>query len=287
MIEGKENVNSKELIKQGKLQEARAELVAALKHHPGDIAARTLLFQVLLFSGEWDKTRQHLEVLANLASDKGPAMMQYLSLLHCEQERLQVLGFQTPPSYLPGTPDYFQEVYPCFLPGSSSTSAAINRAAAEQIPQVSGTVNGQEFSGLRNGDDLLAHALEVFAHDRYLWVPFESIREILITPPQNLLDLLWISASVTTWSGLSLNGMLPVLYPFSWQHADAQVRMGRMTDWAPQADGLVRGAGQQLFLFGEQDLPLLEVREVRFTMTAGAAPQTTASRQGDTNAKSN
>jgi len=260
------DLHPKELIRQGKLPEARAMLVAALKQRPADTATRTLLFQVLLFSGEWDKARQHLEALAQVASDQGPAVMQYLSLLHCEQERMQVLGQGALPSYLPGTPDYFQAVYPCFRPGRTEGAPLLDQEAAGHIPEVSGTVNDQEFVGLRNADDLLAYALEVYAHDRYLWVPFEAIREILIHPPASLFDLLWVPAAVTTWSGLSLNGHLPVLYPYSWQHADPQVRMGRMTDWSAGPNGLVRGAGQQLFLFGELDLPLLEVREVRFKM---------------------
>lgn len=264
----------KELIRQGNLAEARALLVARLKQQPADTGARTLLFQVLLFLGERDKARQHLEALSRLASEQGPALMLCHSLLHCEAERQRVLAFQALPSYLPGTPEYFTELYPCFRPGGAEDGQLLEAAAAGRIPQVQGTVNGESFSGLRNADDLPAYALEVYAHDRSLWVPFEAIREILVQPPASLLDLYWLPASVTTWSGLSLNGHLPVLYADSWRHPDPLVRLGRMTDWVAGPGGLVRGAGQQLFLFGERDLPLLEIREVRFTMGEGAQQAT-------------
>ena len=245
-------------------------LVADLKQRPNDTAARTLLFQVLLFQGELEKAGKHLEALTQLASDRGPALMQCMSLLHSEMERLAVLSFSLLPSYLPETPGYFNRLYPCFQAGEIREGRAINAEATTQVPRVRGTVNGQDFDGVRNADDLLARALGIFAHDGYVWVPFEAIREILMEPPANLLDLFWIPVSVTTWSGLSINGYLPVLYPFSWQHADPMVQMGRMTDWSSEPGGLVRGRGQQIFLFGERDLPLLEIRQVSFTMCEGS-----------------
>jgi type VI secretion system protein ImpE len=260
-------VNSKDLIKEGKLMEARASLVAAVKNHPGDTASRTLLFQVLLFSGEWDKAERHLEMLADRNVEMASAVALYKNLLKCERERLEVVSFRTMPSFLPSIPTYFESYSKYFQPGFAGNCVDFFGDLELQVPPVAGTVNGMEFSGIHNTDDVLAFALEVFAHDRYIWVPFESIREIIIIPPKTLLDLIWISASITTWSGLSMNGFLPALYPDSWKHADEQVRMGRMTDWSSQAGSLVRGAGQQVFVVGDQDISILELREVHFKMT--------------------
>lgn len=263
-------MNSKDLIKEGKLAEARSQLVAAVKAHPGDTASRTLLFQVLLFSGEWEKAQRHLESLAELDAKLTAATPLYENLLKCERERSKVAALQMMPSFLPATPTYFQDYYQAcqqLQANLDGKGPEIFAAMAAQIPQVSGTVNGVEFSGMRNTDDVLAFALEVFAHDRYVWVPFEAIREIIVTPPQTLLDLMWISASITTWSGLSMNGFLPVLYPDSWKHDNEQVKMGRMTDWVTPVGGCVRGAGQQVFVFGDQDVSLLELRDLQFKMS--------------------
>jgi type VI secretion system protein ImpE len=175
------------------------------------------------------------------------------------------------PSFLPATPAYFEDYYMACQQLQSNLDGKgleIFEAMASQIPQVSGTVNGVEFSGMRNTDDVLAFALEVFAHDRYFWVPFDAIREIIVTPPQTLLDLMWISASITTWSGLSMNGYLPVLYPESWKHDNEQIKMGRMTDWFTPSGTCVRGAGQQVFVFGDQDISILELRDIQFKMIA-------------------
>lgn len=262
-------MNIKDLIKEGKLAQARAELVAAIKTHPGDTASRTLLFQVLLFSGEWDKAQRHLETLAALDVKMMAATPLYENLLKGERERLEVASWQTMPSFLPETPTYFEDYYKAcqqLQANIDGRGPEIFAAMAAQIPQVTGTVNGTPFSGVRNTDDVLAFALEVFAHDRYFWVPFDTIREIIVTPPQTLLDLMWISASITTWSGLSMNGYLPVLYPNTWKHDNEQVRMGRMTDWFSPSGSCVRGAGQQVFVFGDQALSLLELKDVQCSL---------------------
>ncbi len=264
-------MNIKDLIKAGKLAEARSSLVAAVKAHPGDTASRTLLFQVLLFSGEWEKAQRHLESLAELDVKLMAATPLYENLLKCERERSEVVSLKTMPSFLPATPTYFQDYYQACQQLQSNLDGngqEIFEAMASKIPQVTGTVNGVEFSGMRNTDDVLAFALEVFAHDRYVWVPFDAIREIIVTPPQTLLDLMWISASITTWSGLSLNGYLPVLYPDSWKHDNEQAKMGRMTDWFTPSGSCVRGAGQQVFVFGDQDVSILELRDLQFKMIA-------------------
>lgn len=268
-------MNVKELIKEGKLAEARAVLVSTVKNHPGDTASRTMLFQVLLFSGEWDKAGRHLEILADLDSKLMAAVPQYLNLLQCERERAAVASFKSVPSFLPETPAYFEAYYSAcqqLQTASDGKGKELFAAVEAKIPVVAGSVNGIEFSGMRNTDDVLAFALEVFAHDRYFWVPFESIRELVITPPQSLLDLMWVSASVTTWGGLSMNGYLPVLYPNSHAQENEQIRMGRMTDWFSMAGGCVRGVGQQVFVFGDRDMPLLEIREIQCKASASDLP---------------
>lgn len=255
----------KELIKNGQLNEARAALVNEVKNRPADPASRTLFFQVLLFCGEWDKANRHLEILAELDPQLSLAVAQYQNLLTCERQREAVCAGRELPSYLPEPPGYFHQWYSACQALRQGDDDAADRLLemAASLPVVSGTINGQDFTGIRNADDTLAHALEIFAHDRYVWVPFEDIRELTVNAPQSLLDLLWIPASLTTWGGLSMNGFLPVLYPLSAQHPNEQVRLGRMTDWIALGTTGYRGVGQQVLLFGERDIPLLEIRDMR------------------------
>ena len=124
--------------------------------------------------------------------------------------------------------------------------------------------NGSPFTCFCDTDSLLAPFLEVIAHERYLWVPMEALRELIITPPRTLLDLLWASASVTTWEGYAMNCYLPVLYPGSFLEDDDRIRLGRMTDWISLGGSLARGIGQHVFEVGDQELGILELTEVTF-----------------------
>jgi type VI secretion system protein ImpE len=56
-------MNSKDLIKAGRLSDARKQLTEEVKAKPGDSGRRTLLFQVLAFYGEWDKAERHLDAI--------------------------------------------------------------------------------------------------------------------------------------------------------------------------------------------------------------------------------
>ena len=61
-------MNPKELVKAGRLTDARHELTELIKAAPADLAVRTLLVQVLLFCGEWAKAEKHLVKYSFIAS---------------------------------------------------------------------------------------------------------------------------------------------------------------------------------------------------------------------------
>ena len=256
-----------ELIKSGKLTEARQQLVAAVRDKPGDTAARTLLFQVLCYCGEWDKADRHLEAIAAQDVSREAGVLDYRNLIRAEKERLAVMekgcsaSFLTePPAYL----DLFCAARTKVAEQKADEAKDLFRRVDAAKPDIAGSVNGSPFSGFCDTDTLLAPFLEVIAHDQYLWVPFESLRELSITPPKTLLDLLWVSAHVTTWEGYAMNCYLPALYPGSFRHEDERIKLGRMTDWISLGGSLARGVGQHVYAVGEQDMAILDIRDVTF-----------------------
>ena len=82
----------KELIQAGKLAEARQRLVAAVKASPADSASRTLLFQVLCYSGEWEKADSHLEAIAVQDSERGAGALGYRAIVHAEMARRDAIN---------------------------------------------------------------------------------------------------------------------------------------------------------------------------------------------------
>ena len=247
---------------------AREQLVADVKTAPANLQVRTLLFQTLVLCGDWDKAERHLDaiVLQDPAAETGVQV--YKNLLHAERERLEVMNDGRRPSFLPEAPAYLELCLDAWQQLASGQSAAAKQVFDQidrQIPLPVGTVNGASFSGFSDTDQFLARFLEIFTFEHYVLVPFESIRELIIDAPKTLFDLIWSSARVTTWGGLNINCYLPVLYPGSFMHSDERVKLGRMTDWHPLGEGFCRGSGQHVYLAGEEEVSLLEIREVIFS----------------------
>jgi type VI secretion system protein ImpE len=260
-------MNPKELIKAGRLPEARKQLTEEVKSSPSNVSSRTLLFQVLSFYGEWAKAEKHLETIATQDSKREIGVQIYKNLIHAEKERPEVLKRNARPSFFPHTPPYL-EAY--FLAWEKMEKKRFEEAQEifDQIDEnrllISGTLNGKDFVGFGDTDAFLSFFLEAFIYERYVWIPFESIRELQVSSPKTLFDLLWVEAHVTTWEGLGINCYLPVLYPESFLHEDDRVKLGRMTDWIPLGDSFSKGVGQHVYQVGEEEIAILELKEVRF-----------------------
>ncbi len=259
----------KELIKTGRLSEARRQLVEAVKAAPSNLSYRTLLFQVLSFLGEWDKAERHLQAIAAQNEKSETGVQVYKNLISAEKERSQVYKSERRPAFLPETPAYIEIYFTArkkLIEGKSDEAGELFGQLESQRPVISGSIAGKDFTGLQDTDTLLSPFLEAIVHERYVWIPIEYIRELSIPPPKTLLDLLWIQANITTWEGMVINCYLPVLYPDSFRHEDEQVKLGRLTDWVSLGGPFIRGMGQHVFQLGEEEKALLEIREISFNI---------------------
>ncbi len=257
----------RDLIKAGKLAEARSMLVEAVKSSPANLNNRTLLFQVQAYGGEWDKARRQLEIIAKQDAGREVGVQVYLNLIQAEAERTEVTQQYSVPSFMPKTPPYagrYGDALQKLKDQDFETSEAIFNEIWQGGSAISGTLNGREFTGFSDTDTRLAGILEAFVHERYVWLPLEALREVILPEPQSLLDLLWASAQVTMVDGLTLNCFLPVLYPDSFRHEDDLLKLGRMTDWTDLGRGMLQGWGQHVYQVGDDDVGILEIREMIF-----------------------
>lgn len=256
-------MDPKELIKAGKLVEARENLVGEVKTSPGDTGKRTLLFQILALLGEWDKALRHLDMIGSQDPARAIHVQTCKNLILAEKERSEVCSLKQLPSFLPETPPYLDTYYEALKNiRSENSEKAAGLFSSIQRPVVSGTVNDKPFEGICDTDTFVHAFIEAFVHERYVWIPFEYIRELNVSEPKNLFDLIWIQAGITTWEGLSLNCYLPVLYPETFLHEDDQVRLGRLTKWTPLAGSFFKGHGQHVYQAGEEDISILEIRNI-------------------------
>jgi len=260
-------MDPKDLVKAGRLSEARNQLVQEVRSSPSDLGMRTLLFQVLSFGGEWSKAEQHLDAIVTQDLKREGGVQIYKNLIQGERERLEVAKLNRRPSFLPETPPYAETYFAAcqkVMKKEIDEAAALMDQIDAQRPLLSGTVNGKRFEGFQDTDTLLSFFLEALVHGRYIWIPFESVRELSVSPPNNFFDLLWIPARIATREGLTLSCYLPVLYPESFVHEDERIKLGRMTDWKSLGGSFSRGMGQHVYQIGDEDMALLEIREVLF-----------------------
>lgn len=228
----------RQLFEAGKVREAQQALTSYLRDHPSDNAQRTFLFELLCFSGDYDRAEKQLAMLSQGGPEHEMGAVLYYAALHAERTRHGVFEKQE-----------------------------FSKDGADPSPR--GRLNGKPFTSLRDADPDLGARLEVFAAGAYLWIPFEHISAIRMEPPKKLRDTLWIPALVQT--GASFKGtelgevLLPAIYPFSWKHPNESVWLGRVTEWAADEHGTEYPSGQKtLFLDGEE-VPFLEIRSLEFS----------------------
>ncbi len=230
-------MTAKQLFDGGEVCEAEKTLSSYLRDHPADVGQRTFLFELLCFSGQYDRAEKQLGVLAKGKSETELAAVLYYSALHAEKTRHELFKNQD----FPKTP------------------------AAASSP---GTLNGKPFQSIRDADPDIGPRLEVYAAGAYLWIPFEHIAAVEMEPPRRLRDTLWAPALVRTgpsFKGTELGEVLiPVVYPFSWKNSDQAVWLGRSTEWVADDQGHEYPSGQKIFDVDGEEIPLLELRILEF-----------------------
>jgi type VI secretion system protein ImpE len=232
--------NANDLYRAGKLDEAIQALGASLRDDPTDSQRRTFLFELLCFAGEYDRAEKQLEVLGQGGKNSQLGALVYHGALHAERTRHEM-----------------------FRTGSYPRGPAPR--------PVSGTLNGKPFSSLTDADPRIGARLEVYAAGQYTWIPFEHLLSIRMEAPKRLRDLLWAPAIVRPGPGFRNyelgEVLIPVLAPLSAQHADREVRLGRVTEWEELPDGEQVPMGQKLLLVDDEEFPILEVRQLEITTT--------------------
>ena len=236
-------MTAKQLFDAGKVREAEGVLAARLREYPTDVESRTFLFELLCFSGQYDRAEKQLGVLSQGGKEAELGAVLYYSALHAEKTRHDI---------------FRKEEFP----------------SAPAVASPAGKLNGKPFQSIRDADPAVGPRLEVFAAGAYLWIPFHHIASVQMDPPRRLRDTLWSPAFVLT--GPSFKGtdigevLIPAVYPFSWKSGDEAVWLGRTTEWVADEQGHEYPVGQKMFLVDEDEMPLLEIRSLEFAADASS-----------------
>ena len=259
--------NARELYQAGHLGAAIEALSGEVRANPSDAPRRVFLFELLAFAGEWDRAEKQLDVLGQAGPQATLAVQVYKANIQAERTRSRLFAEGLHPHFLNEPPPYVDRHLDAInrvREGNFAEARAILDQAEEDRPAMGGMLNGKSFADFRDCDDLIGPVLELIVKDKYAWLPFEQIRRMEITPPSMLRDLVWARAKVEALDGTIGDVYLPALYEGSAKHANDQVRLGRMTEWRALSDDLARGAGLKTFLAGEEEVALLQARQVAF-----------------------
>lgn len=231
-------MDAQTLFKAGKLTEAVSALTAYLRDNPGDLKSRTFLFELLCFTGNFDRAEKQLTIVqqeSNKESMLGSLL--YTSALRAEKIRQEMFETKTFP-----------------------------QPTGKPLGPVRGKLNGKEFNSLEDADPRIGAKLEVFAAGDYLWISYHDIASVKMEPPKKLRDLFWTPARLNTGPTFRSRELgeilLPAIAPLSWQHESDEVRLGRATEFCEDESGDTAPYGSKTLLVDGEEFALLDVREL-------------------------
>jgi type VI secretion system protein ImpE len=259
-------MSAEEKLRDGDLQGAVAELQDQIRQHPEDSRYRIFLFQLLSILGQWERALNQLRVLENLAKATWSMVQMYTAAIHCEVLRNEIFsGRQTPLIF--GEPPAWMaslvEALRLTADDRHGQAAELRHWAFDQADPSSGTINDQSFGWIAEADSRLGPVLEIIINGRYYWAPFQQIRLIKISPPEDLRDLVWMPARFAWINGGEAVGLIPTRYPGTERAEDTALQMAKTTQWRQVFDGVYHGLGQRMLATDRDDYPLLEVRTIR------------------------
>jgi type VI secretion system protein ImpE len=269
--------NAKALFEAGRLNDAIQDLNQAVKARPADVSLRVFLFELLCFQGDLARAGKHLDLIASQSGDPGTelAVQVYRGLLNAEETRRLVFHGDALPKFLT-PPGRYVERYLLLLKKLSAASpdeiTTLLEEAEEELPALSGDRGGEAFSSFRDADDRVAGVLEIFHDGAYVWVPFDQIRRIDVTPPSRLRELMWVQAKLEIADQPPGDVFIPTRYADSHLHQDENVKLARTTEWQALHDRMVLGHGQRVFLIDGEEFGLLDPQMASIRLQGAGAP---------------
>jgi type VI secretion system protein ImpE len=182
--------------------------------------------------------------------------------LQAEVQRERVLAGEVAPVCLGEPPAWFDTLVAGLATWRSAPQQAAGLLLQAQMESSAraGTVNGQSFEWLCDGDARLGPCVEVMSKGKYFWLPWSSVRSIVIRPPTELRDRMWAHALVEIGDEGSIELFLPARYPGP---EDDEQRMSRMTQWREIGENAYVGLGQKTLVTDQGETGFLDVRELK------------------------
>jgi len=255
------------LFRAGNLTAAVDAANATVRKAPTDIAARVLLAELLVFAGNLERADVILDAASQVEPEAAVVVAEFRQLLRADMARRQLRRDGRVPEFL-GEPTDTQRLQLAALvalrAGDMAEAARLAGAAEQGRPHVVGKSETGPFDDFRDADDLCSGSFEVLTTTgKYFWIPTERVISLEFHPPKRARDLMWRRATMSVRAGPDGDVYLPALYGSEDAALADALKLGRETDWIEDG-GPVRGAGQRLFLVGEEAVGILDLGALEF-----------------------
>ncbi|MEJ7848686.1 MAG: type VI secretion system accessory protein TagJ [Pyrinomonadaceae bacterium] len=251
----------------GRLNEAVQSAVNTVKSKPSDGAARTFLFELSCFSGDWERAEKQLDVIGHQDVNSMIGAKIYQQNFSAERDRIKFFTEGLRPETAMAPPPYVAGLYKAndlIREGKTAEARQMLDDIEETRPAFSVTVNGEKFTDFRDFNDPTMCIFEVIIKDAYVWVPFEQVEKIKFLERKSLRDVFWPQAEVEMTNGTNGEMFFPSLYLNSWKHGDDEVRLGRSVDWRDAGDDIFIGEGSRLYSMDGQNKSILDIETIEF-----------------------
>ncbi len=257
------------------IQAALSNAQAAVRKEPARAQHRVYLFQLLVLTGQWERALNQLNVLADLDASTLPMVHTYRQAIQTEGLRQAVFKGERMPLIF-GEPAHWiallLEALRLTAQGHYDEAKRVRSEAFDLATATSGRVEQpipSVFTWIADADERLGPMLEAIVDGKYYWVPFNCVRRLLIEPPQDLRDLVWMPVHFGWSNGGESVGLMPSRYPASEASDDDRIVRASLTRWVALADGLYVGEGQRLLVTDTAEYPLMDLREIIFDTRPG------------------
>jgi type VI secretion system protein ImpE len=264
----------KSLLAAGDPQQALQLVQQQVRASPGDARLRVLLFQLLCVLGQWQRALAQLEVCGQLDHGALAMVATYREAIPCEALRAAVFAGKTTPLVFGQPSGWVARLIEALAQdarGDLRQAQQLRAAALDEAPASAGSLNGEPFEWIADGDSRLGPVLEAIVNGRYTWVPFDALSAIDMEAPADLRDLVWAPAQLRFANGGESVALLPSRYPGS--HIEGRLALARSTEWRDigSAPDQHAGLGQRVLTTSASDVGLLELRALRLNETQHGA----------------
>lgn len=252
---------------EGDLKGAVEAAINLVKTNPTNVAARTFLFELSCFSGEWERAEKQLDAIGHQDANAAIGSLIYRQNFKAERDRINLFEHSSRPESAMKFPDYVEDLLRAVdlnRRGEIAETRSLLDDIEEKRPAFSVTVNGEGFSDLRDYNDLTMCVFEVFIKDNYIWLPFEQVVSIEFLERKSLRDVYWPQAKVEMTNGTTGEMFFPSLYVNSWKNSDDRIRLGRSVDWRDAGNDLFIGEGMRIFWMDGKDKALTDINTIVF-----------------------